>query len=158
MAKFAIKALVVAALVCLVFDLAASDNSHQHQQNEDSHQQTIGHVEKDTTAETTPTPSTFKDKLKGFVSSVKEGASEALDKLDDKRKEAVAGTKKIVNGAIDKIKHTYDSYKNGNSEENVPRIPESSEEHVKNVADKAKDAKDAVIDKTQNFMKSENFN
>jgi len=92
------------------------------------------------------------------VSSVKEGASEALDKLDDKRKEAVAGTKKFVSGAIDKIKHTYDSYKNGNSEENVPRIPESSEEHVKNVGEKAKDAKDAIIDKTQNFMKSEKIN
>ena len=155
---FDLKALAVAALVCLVFDLAASDNSHQHQQNEDLHQQTVGHVDKDTSAETTPTPSTFKDKFKGFVSSVKEGASEALDKLDDKRKEAVAGTKKLVNGAIDKIKHTYESYKNGNSEENTPRIPESSsEEHVKNVAEKAKDAKDAVIDKTQNFMKSENI-
>ncbi|XP_025194763.1 uncharacterized protein LOC112594275 [Melanaphis sacchari] len=156
MAKFAIKALVVTALVCLVFDLAASDNSQQHHQNEDLHQQMAGHVDKDTSAETTPSPSTFKDKFKGFVSSVKEGASEALDKLDEKRKEAVAGTKKLVNGAIDKIKHSYDSLKNGNSEENVPRVPDSSsEEHVKNAADKAKEAKDAVVDKTQNFMKSE---
>ncbi|CAH1709006.1 uncharacterized protein LOC114132852 isoform X1 [Aphis gossypii] len=156
MAKFTIKALVVTALVCLVFDLAASDNSQQHQQNEDVHQQTVGYVDKDTSSETTPTPSTFKDKFKGFVSSVKEGASDALDKLDEKRKEAVAGTKKLVNGAIDKIKHSYDSIKNGNSEENTPRSPESSsEEHVKNAA---KDAKDAVIDKTQNFMKSEKTN
>lgn len=123
------------------------------------HQQTVGYVDKDPSAETTPTPSTLKDKFKGFVSSVKEGASEALDKLDEKRKEAVAGTKKLVNGAIEKIKHSYDSIKNGNSEENAPRSPESSsEEHVKNAAEKAKEAKDDVIDKTQNFMKSEKFN
>ncbi|MBO8666591.1 hypothetical protein INO76_16320, partial [Staphylococcus aureus] len=69
-------------------------------------------------------------------------------------------TKKIVNGVIDKVK----SFNKGSSEEDVPRTPESSssEEHVKDAANKAKDAankaKDAVVDKTQDFMKSEKLN
>lgn len=128
--------------------MAASDDSHQHHEH-DLHQQTIGYgtADKDTPA-TTPSNS-IRDKLKGFVNTVKEGASDALDALDEKRKEAVAGTKKLMN----KIKDKYDSYKNGNSEEDSPK--ESSEEQTKYATGKAKDA---VVDKTQNFMKSEKLN
>lgn len=91
------------------------------------------------TESTTAAPSSFKDKFKGFVSSVKEGASEAFEsvsdsvsdathKLDEKRKEVVAGTKSIVNGAITKIKS---SFSKSNSTEDEPRVPESSEEQQK---------------------------
>lgn len=138
--------------------LAASDDSHQH--HEMDHQQTIGHGAADKDSEpTSQAPSTFKDKFKGFVSSVKEGASDVIEKLDEKRKEAVAGTKKLV----DKIKNKYDEYKNGDSsEENVPRVPELIDEHAKHAADKVKNgadaAKDAVVDKTQNFMNNEKLN
>lgn len=100
---------------------------------------------------TTVTPSSFKDKVKGYFASVKEGASDAFEsvsdsvsgaahKLEEKRKEAVAGTKKLVNGAIDKIKSSYDTYKHGDSEEEVPREPESAEEHAKHAVDGAKAA------------------
>jgi len=58
-----------------------------------------------------------------------------------------------VNGVIDKVKTTFNK---ASSEEDEPRIPESSsEEHIKDAANKAKDA---VVDKTQNFMKSEKLN
>lgn len=138
--------------------LAASDENH-HQHGQDVVQQTIGHADKDA-PETSTSSSSFKDKFKGFVASVKEGAAETLDTLNEKRKEAYAGTKKIVNGVIDKVK----SFNKGSSEEDEPRAPESSssEEHVKDAANKAKDAankaKDAVVDKTQDFMKSEKLN
>ncbi|XP_022180336.1 uncharacterized protein LOC111040658 isoform X1 [Myzus persicae] len=148
MARFAIKALVVTALVCLVFDLAAADVSQQ-QQGEDVHQHSVGPAD----APETTSPSSFKDKFKGFVTSVKEGASDTLDNLNEKRKEAYAGTKKLVNGVIDKVKTTFNK---ASSEEDEPRHPESSsEEHVKDAGNKAKDA---VVDKTQNFMKSEKLN
>jgi len=133
--------------------LAASDENHQ-QHGQDVLQQTIGHATADKDApETTTSSSSFKDKFKGFVASVKEGASDTLETLNEKRKEAYAGTKKIVNGVIDKVK----SFNKGSSEEDEPRAPESSssEEHVKDAANKAKDA---VVDKTQNFMKSEKLN
>lgn len=107
--------------------------------------------EEETSSTTTAAPSTFKEKVKGFVNSVKEGASDAFEsvsdsvsgaahKLDEKRKEAVAGTKKLVTGAIDKIKNSYDSLKHGKeSEESVPRIPESSsEEQTKQMAESVK--------------------
>jgi len=81
MARFAIKALVVTALVCLVFDLAASDVSQQ-QHGEDVHQQTVDHADKD--APETTSPSSFKDKFKGFVASVKEGASDTLENLNER--------------------------------------------------------------------------
>jgi len=123
----------------------------QQQQGEDVHQQTVGHADKD--APETTSPSSFKDKFKGFVTSVKEGASDTLDNLNEKRKEAYAGTKKLVNGVIDKVKTTFNK---ASSEEDTPRIPDSSsEEHIKDAANKAKDA---VVDKTQNFMKSEKLN
>ncbi|XP_060866793.1 uncharacterized protein LOC132942438 isoform X1 [Metopolophium dirhodum] len=153
MARFAIKAIIVTALVCLVFDLAASDENLQ-QHGQDVLQHTVGHATADKDApETATSSSSFKDKFKGFVASVKEGASETLDTLNEKRKEAYAGTKKIVNGVIDKVK----SFNKGSSEEDEPRAPasSSSEEHVKDAANKAKDA---VVDKTQNFMKSEKLN
>jgi len=146
MAKFMIKALAVAALVCLVVDLAAASEVLQKQE-------AVGYGATDEIKDTTSTvaPSSFKDKVKGFYSSVKEGASgafesvsdsvsEAAHKLEEKRKEAVAGTKKLVNGAIDKIKNSYDSYKNGDSEEEVPRVPESAEEHAKHAIDSVKSA------------------
>lgn len=75
---------------------------------------------------TTPAASgTFKDKLKNIVTSVKEGASGAYEsvsdsvsgaahKLDEKRKEAVAGTKKVVNSFVDKIKQ---SFKGGDNDD-----------------------------------------
>ncbi|KAL4121446.1 hypothetical protein QTP88_013960 [Uroleucon formosanum] len=145
MARLAIKALVVTALVCLVFDLAASLENHKLP-GED----VILDV-----PETTTTSSSFKDKFKGFVNNVKEGASETLDTLNEKRKEAYAGTKKLVNGVIDKVKTTFGK---GSSEEDEPRAPESSsEEHIKNAADKAKDAVNQAKDKAQDF-KSEKFN
>jgi hypothetical protein len=154
MARFAIKALVVTALVCLVFDLAASEENHQQHGTEDVHQQTVGHATADKDApETTTSSGSFKDKFKGFVSSVKEGASDTLENLNEKRKEAYAGTKKLVNGVIEKVKTTFNK---ASSEEDQPRHPESSsEEHIK---DAAKKAKDAVVDKTQDFMKSEKQN
>jgi len=143
MAKFMIKALAVAALVCLVVDLAAASEVHQHQE-------AVSNGATDEIIDTTSTaaPSSFKEKVKGFYSSVKEGASGAFEsvsdsvsdaahKLEEKRKEAVAGTKKLVNGAIDKIKN---SYKHGDSEEEVPRVPESAEEHAKHAIDSAKTA------------------
>jgi uncharacterized protein YjbJ (UPF0337 family) len=91
------------------------------------------------TVQTTAAPSSFKEKFKGFVTSVKEGASDAYEsvsdsvsgathKLDEKRKEVVAGTKSIVNGAITKIKN---SFSKSHSAEDEPRDPESSEEHQK---------------------------
>lgn len=147
-------------IYCFV-QLAASDENHQQHGAEDVHQQTIGHATADKDApETTTSSSSFKDKFKGFVSSVKEGASDTLDNLNEKRKEAYAGTKKLVNGVIDKVKTTFNK---ASSEEDQPRHPESSsEEHVKDAANKAKDAankaKDAVVDKTQDFMKSEKSN
>lgn len=133
--------------------LAACDHQ-QHGQDVLQHSM----ADKDAT-ETSTASSSFKDKFKGFVASVKEGASETLDTLNEKRKEAYAGTKKIVNGVIDKVK----SFNKGSSEEDVPRVPDlSSEEHVKDAANKAKDAankaKDAIVDKTQDFMKSEKLN
>lgn len=119
------------------------------------HQEAVGTYEpsdeiKDTST-TTAAPSSFKDKVKGYLNSVKEGASDAFEsvsdsvsgaahKLEEKRKEAVAGTKKLVNGAIDKLKSSYDSYKHGDSEEEVPRVPESAEEHAKHAIDDAKAA------------------
>lgn len=77
---------------------------------------------------TTRGPSTFKDKVKGFFSNVKEGASDAYEsvsdsvngaahKLDEKRKEAVAGTKKLVNGVVEKIKQKYESIKSDGKDE-----------------------------------------
>lgn len=83
------------------------------------------------TTVTTEPSKTFKDKFNGFVSSVSESVSGAAHKLDEKRKEAVAGTKKLVNGAIEKIKTTYDNLKHGDDsdEQQVPRDPNSSEEH-----------------------------
>lgn len=140
-------------LICCFVQLAASDENHQ-QHEADVHQQTVGHGTADKDApETSTSSSSFKDKLKGFVSSVKEGASETLETLNEKRKEAYAGTKRVVNGVIEKVKTTFNK---ASSEEDKPRSPEtSSEEHIKDAGNKAKDA---VVDKTQNFMKSEKFN
>ncbi|MDK3205756.1 hypothetical protein, partial [Escherichia coli] len=114
MAKFAIRALALAAVACLVFDLTASEET------------TVGgYAEPSIT--TAATPSSFKDKVTGFVNNVKEGAENAYDsvsdkvsgaahKLDEKRKEAVAGTKKLVSGVVDKIKQKYESFKQGDKE------------------------------------------
>lgn len=82
----------------------------------------------------TTTHGTFKDKFKGFVKNVKDGAAEAYEAVSDsvsevahdineKRKDAVAGTKQLVNKAIGKIKN---SFKKDSAEEDVPR---SSTEH-----------------------------
>ena len=142
MARFTIKALAVAALVCLVFDLSSA--SSEEQQHTAGYEATAD--EKETA--TTPAAGTLKDKFKGFVSSVKDGASDAFDsvsdsvsgaahKLDEKRKEAVAGTKKLVNGAIEKIKSTF---KHGDSSEEVPRVPASVEEVGKEAYDQTKSA------------------
>lgn len=85
--------------------------------------------------QTTASPSmagTIKDKLKGFVKNVKEGAADAYETVSDsvsevahdineKGKKAVAGTKKLVNGAIDKIKNTFK-----NDDETEVEVPRSS--------------------------------
>lgn len=118
--------------------------------NDDTVQQTHETSEREEEP-TTKVPNSFKDKVKGFVNSVKEGASDAFEsvsdtvseaahKLDKKRKEAVAGTKKLVNGALDKIKDSYDSFKHSDeSEETVPKVPESSlKEQAQHVVDTVK--------------------
>jgi uncharacterized protein YjbJ (UPF0337 family) len=144
MARFTIKALAVAALVCLVFDLSSALPAEEQQQQHTAAGHETTADEKDTA--TTPAAGTLKDKFKGFVSSVKDGAADAFDsvsdsvsgaahKLDEKRKEAVAGTKKLVNGAIDKIKSTFN--KHGDSSEEVPRDPTPAEEKAKEAYDQA---------------------
>lgn len=121
--------------------LAASDDSGQ-KQNDYSVDQVVP-----TTS--TAAPSSFKDKVKGFVNTVKEGASDALESVNEKRKEAVAGTKKFVSSTIDKIKHSYDSFKHSDSsEEQVPRVPEESMEEQAKVA----------VDKTKDMLKNEKQN
>lgn len=129
--------------------LAASEDTLQHQIADSLPDiKDIKDIKDDIAVPTTAAPSSFKDKFKGFVSSVKEGASDAFEsvsdsvsgaahKLDEKRKEAVAGTKNIVNGAITKIKNSFG--KPDSAEVDEPRVPESSEEQkelVKGIADK----------------------
>jgi len=123
-------------IYCFV-QLAASENHQEH--GHDVLQQT---ADKDA-PETTTSSSSFKDKFKGFVNSVKEGASDTLDTLNEKRKEAYAGTKKIVNGVIEKVKTTFHK---DSSEEDQPRVPESSSEENK-PKDKVKDQ--SISDKSK---------
>lgn len=135
--------------------LVASDSGNQYQQPaQEQHQQELQKPlhETATSASYGPTDapsadissttasSSFKDKLKGFVSSVKEGAvdtyesvsesvSDAAHSLDEKRKEVVAGTKKLVNTTIGKIKNKYDSFKSGEKDVTTHE-PDSSEETI----------------------------
>lgn len=125
--------------------LAASDSGNQYQQPAQVQELQKPIQETATEAAAADVPSTtasssFKDKLKGFVSSVKDTAVDTFDSasesvsgaahsLEEKRKEVVAGTKKVVNAAIEKIKNKYDSFKSG--EKDVTKAPaESSEESI----------------------------
>lgn len=107
-----------------------------------------GYGEPDVT--TAAAPSSFKDKLTGFVNNVKEGAEDAYDsvsdkvsgaahKLDEKRKEAVAGTKKLVTGVVDKIKQKYESFKHGDKAEEDQAANQAQREMA--------EAKDSVASK-----------
>ncbi|XP_050522777.1 uncharacterized protein LOC126895205 isoform X1 [Daktulosphaira vitifoliae] len=135
---FALKTIAITLLVCVIIDLTRANEQQ---------------VLPDGPIITEEPPKSFKDKFNGFVTSVKEGASDAYEsvsdsvsdaakKLDEKRKQAVAGTKKLVNGAIEKIKNTYNGYKNPEpNEEDVPaKVQETAEdlyqETVKNIPQK----------------------
>lgn len=96
---------------------------------------------------TTPSSGSFKDKLKGFVTGVKDGAADAYEsvsdsvsgavhKADEKRKEVVASTKKLVNSAIDKIKNQFKQ--DSGEEHEVPRLPENVGQSAEVVAENAK--------------------
>lgn len=134
---------LMSAVFCFP-QLAASDSGNQYQQPLEQTQQELQKPHQETATESTAADvpsstasSSFKDKLKGFASNVKETAVDAYESvsesvsgaahsLDDKRKEAVAGTKKLVNAAIEKIKTKYDSFKSG--EKDVTKVPADSSE------------------------------
>lgn len=122
--------------------LAASDNQKyvreetQRVESDSGYDAVAGYEDGETTASPTAAPGTFKDKLKGFVKNVKDGAADAYETVSDsvsgvahdineKGKKAVAGTKKLVSGAIDKIKSSFK--KDDEPEVEVPRS--SSAEH-----------------------------
>ncbi|XP_050424458.1 uncharacterized protein LOC126835732 isoform X1 [Adelges cooleyi] len=118
---FALKTIAVTALVCFLADSIKAD------------------VVLDGSITTEEPSKSFKEKFSGFVNSVKEGASDAYDsvsdsvsgvakKVNEKSKEAVNKTKNIVNGAIDKIKTTYNNYKNDNSSEEITGVQATVEE------------------------------
>lgn len=138
---------LMSAVFCFP-QLAASDSGNQYQQPaQEQQQQELQKPLQETATEaaaadvsSTTASSSFKDKLKGIVSSVKEGAvdtyesvsesvSGAAHSFDEKRKEVVAGTKKLVNTAIGKIKNKYDSFKSGEKDVST-QDPNSSEESI----------------------------
>uniref|UniRef100_A0A2S2NYS7 Apolipophorin-3 n=1 Tax=Schizaphis graminum TaxID=13262 RepID=A0A2S2NYS7_SCHGA len=103
MAKFAIKALVVAALVCLVFDCGRAADTQQ--QGLDSIQEAA------------------KGKMTEFMNSFKQTASETFNKVQDAVKES-ENTKKVesqlnsfFSGAFAKLKNTFSSTKTTNPDD-----------------------------------------